>query len=93
MLHVHVYVHVHICRNAGLSGIQLVRYRTEKTNDAGTGPVRYRTKVTQSGIFLVRYRTKIWNAGMPMSALVSSMLMPSYAQYPAHDIFSAERKI
>ncbi len=41
--------------------------------------VRYRTKLTQSGIFLVQYRTKIRDAGMPMPALVSSMLMPSYA--------------
>jgi hypothetical protein len=41
--------------------------------------VRYRTKLTQSGIFLVRYRTKIQDAGMPMPALVSSMPMPSYA--------------
>ncbi len=43
-------------------------------------PVRYRTKLTQSGIFLVRYRTKIRDAGMPMLALVSSMPMPSYAK-------------
>ncbi len=42
--------------------------------------VRYRTKLTQSGIFLVRYWTKIRDAGMPMPALVSSMPMPSYAQ-------------
>ncbi len=42
-------------------------------------PVRYRTKLMQSGIFLVRYRTKIRDAGMPMPALVSSMPMPSYA--------------
>jgi hypothetical protein len=41
-------------------------------------PVRYWTKLTQSGIFLVWYRTKIRDAGMPMSALVSSMPMPSY---------------
>jgi hypothetical protein len=43
--------------------------------------VRYRTKVTQSGIYLVRYlikMTKIRDAGMPMPALVSSMPMPSY---------------
>jgi hypothetical protein len=40
---------------------------------------RYRTKLTQSGIFLVQYRTKIRHAGMPMPALVSSMPMPSYA--------------
>jgi hypothetical protein len=39
---------------------------------------RYRTKLTQSGIFLVRYRTKIRDAGMPMPALVSLMPMPSY---------------
>jgi hypothetical protein len=41
--------------------------------------VQYRTKLTQSGIFLVQYRTKIWDAGMPMPALVSLMPMPSYA--------------
>ncbi len=40
--------------------------------------VRYRTKLTQSGIFLVRYQTKIRDAGMTMPALVSSMPMPSY---------------
>ncbi len=40
--------------------------------------VLYRTKLTQSNIFLVRYRTKIWDAGMSMSVLVSSMPMPSY---------------
>jgi hypothetical protein len=40
--------------------------------------VLYRTKLTQSGIFLVRYRTKIRDARKPMPALVSSMLMPSY---------------
>jgi hypothetical protein len=41
--------------------------------------VWYRTKLTQSGIFLFRYRTKIRHAGMLMPALVSLMLMPSYA--------------
>ncbi len=40
--------------------------------------LRYRTKLTQPGIFLVKYRTKIRDAGMPKPALVSSMLMPSY---------------
>jgi hypothetical protein len=47
--------------------------------------VQFRTKLTQSGIFLVRYQTKIRDAGMPMPALlssmpalVSSMPMPSY---------------
>jgi hypothetical protein len=40
--------------------------------------VRYRTELTQSGIFLVWYRTKIRDAGMPMPALVFWMPMPSY---------------
>jgi hypothetical protein len=40
--------------------------------------VRYRTKLTQSGIFVVRYWTKIRDAGMPMLALVFSMPMPRY---------------
>ncbi len=48
--------------------------------------VRYRTKVTQSDIFLVRYWTKIWDAGMPMPALVSSMPMPSYGRYAAEAV-------
>jgi hypothetical protein len=42
-------------------------------------PVRYRTKLMQSGIFLFRYRTEIMDAGIPMPALVSSMPMPSFA--------------
>ncbi len=50
--------------------------RMKKTNDAGTA--RYRTKPTQSGIFLVRYRNKIMDTGMPMPVLVSPMPMPSY---------------
>jgi hypothetical protein len=43
--------------------------------------VRYWTKPTQSCVwhFLVQYRTKILDAGMPMTALVSSMAMPRYA--------------
>jgi hypothetical protein len=36
---VRVCVRVYKCRNAGLSGIRSVRYRNEKTNDAGNGPV------------------------------------------------------
>jgi hypothetical protein len=40
--------------------------------------VRYRTKPTQSSIFLVRYRTDFVDAGMPMPALVFLMPMPSY---------------
>jgi hypothetical protein len=64
-------------------------------------PVRYRTKLTQSGIFLVRYRTKIRNARMLMPALVSSMPMPSYEYkwiilsfgeflWGRHDVFSSK---
>jgi hypothetical protein len=41
--------------------------------------VRHRTKPTQAGIFLVRYRTELVDAGMPMTALVILMPMPSYA--------------
>jgi hypothetical protein len=36
---VRVCVCVYKCRNAGLSSIRSVRYRNEKTNDAGTDPV------------------------------------------------------
>jgi hypothetical protein len=43
------------------------------------GMVRYRTKPSQSGIFLVRYQTEIIDAGMPIAGLVSLMPMPSYA--------------
>ncbi len=32
-------VRVYKCRNAGLSDMRSVRYRNEKTNDAGNGPV------------------------------------------------------
>jgi hypothetical protein len=52
--------------------------------------VRYQTKITQAGIFLVRYQTKIWHAGMPMPALVSSMLMPSYAMDTAVNRFYSQ---
>jgi hypothetical protein len=62
------FTHMEKCQNAGLSGIQSVRYRTEKKL----------TMLTQSGIILVWYRTKIRDAGMPMPALVCSMPMPSY---------------
>jgi hypothetical protein len=48
----------------------------------------YLTKLTQSGIFLVRYRTEIRDAGMPMPALVSSMLMPSYGYYKNKNFLS-----
>jgi hypothetical protein len=79
MLHVHVNVHEHIYRNAGMPD-------HPTSSQSGTGlkklmmqeQVRYRTKLTQSGIFLVWNRTKIRDAGMPMPALVSSMPMPSY---------------
>jgi hypothetical protein len=78
MLHVHVNVHVHIYRNAGMPN-------RPASSQSSTGlkklmipeQVRYRTKLTQPGIFVVRYRTKIRDAGMPMPALVFSMPMPS----------------
>jgi hypothetical protein len=74
---VHLCVRVYKCRNAGLSGIQSVRYRTEKKLTR-LGIVQYWTKPRQTGNFLVQYRTEIINAGMPMLVLVSSMPMPSY---------------
>jgi hypothetical protein len=49
--------------------------------------VWYRTKLTQSGIFLVPYRTKIWDAGMLTPALVSSMLTPSYDLAPPFSLY------
>ncbi len=67
-----------MCLNAGLSGIRSVRYRNEKTNDAGKGPVPDHAKAVWH--FLVRYRTEIIDAGMPMPALVSWMPMPSYGK-------------
>ncbi len=46
--------------------------------------VQYRTKLTQSGIFLVQYRTKIQDARMLMPVLVSSMPMPSYDAFKSY---------
>jgi hypothetical protein len=88
MLHAHVNVHVHIYRNAEM----LDRLASSQS---GTGlkkltileQVRYRTNLTQSGIFLVRYQTKIRDAGMPMPALVFSMPMPRYAHYEDKTMF------
>jgi hypothetical protein len=39
--------------------------------------IRYRNKVAQSGTFFVRYRTEMTDAGMPMTALVLWMPMPT----------------
>jgi hypothetical protein len=44
---VSVRVRVYKCRNAGLSGIRSVRYRTEKTNDAGNSPVPDQAKAVR----------------------------------------------
>ncbi len=44
---VRVRVRVYKGRNAELSGIRSVRYRTEKTYDAGTGPVPDQAKAVQ----------------------------------------------
>ncbi len=67
-----IYIEMPDCPGSGQSGTGLKKLMMPK-------PVRYQTKLTQSGIFLVRYRTKIQDAGMLMPALVSSMPMPSYA--------------
>ncbi len=74
---VRVRVRVYKCQDAGLSSIRSVRYRNEKTNDAGTGPVPDQAKAVR--LFLVRYWIESIDAGMPMPALVSWMPMPSYA--------------
>jgi hypothetical protein len=44
---VRVHVRVYKCRNAGLTGIRSVRYRTEKTNDAGNSPVPEQAKAVR----------------------------------------------
>jgi hypothetical protein len=49
--------------------------------------VRYRTKPTQSSIFLVWYRTELVDAGMPMPALFFLMPMPSYALLQKLEVF------
>jgi hypothetical protein len=46
-VHVRVRVRVYKCLNAELSGIRSVRYWTEKTNDAGTGPVPDQAKAVR----------------------------------------------
>ncbi len=72
-----VRVHEHfVCINAGLSGIRSVRYRNEKTNDAGNGPVPDQVKAVRH--FLVWYQTEIIDNGMLKPALVFSMPIPSY---------------
>jgi hypothetical protein len=38
---------VFVCMNAGLTGIGSVRYRNEKTNDAGTGPIPDQAKAVR----------------------------------------------
>jgi hypothetical protein len=58
---------VYKCRKVGLSGILSVRYRNEKTNDAGTRPVL--DQAIKSGIFSVWYRTEFMNADACVSLL------------------------
>jgi hypothetical protein len=50
------------CPASDQSGTRLKKLTTPK-------PVRYRTKLMQSGIFLVRYRTKIRDADADVSFL------------------------
>ncbi len=85
MLYVNVNVHWHIYCTEMLE-CRTVRHPVSPIPDwkklTMPKPVRYWTKLTQSGIFLVRYQTIIRDAGMPMPALVSSMPMPSYGKIP-----------
>jgi hypothetical protein len=64
---VHVRVRVYKCRNAELSGIRSVRYQTEKTNDAGTGPVPDQAKAVQHFFGLIQdwnYQCRNADAGI-----------------------------
>ncbi len=65
-----------MCINAGLSGIQSVLLEWKKLMMPESN--RYRTKLTQSSIFLVQYRIEIMDARLPQLASVSSMPMPIY---------------
>ncbi len=59
------------CLASRQSGIQM-------NKNAVVEPVRYRNKGTQSGTVMLRYWTEVHDAGMPMPAASTSMLMPSY---------------
>ncbi len=50
---VRVRVRVYKCWNAGLSGIRSVRYRNEKTSDAGNGPEPDQAKAVRQFFGLV----------------------------------------
>ncbi len=72
-------VFVFVCINAGMPDYPASNQSgtvMKKANDAGTGPVPDQAKAVRH--FLVRYGTEIIDNGMPMPALVSWMLMPSY---------------
>ncbi len=75
-----VRVHVRVlCINAGmLDCLASDQSGTGMKNLTMLGQVRYWTKPRQSGIFWVWYQTEIIETGIPMSALVSWMPMPSY---------------
>jgi hypothetical protein len=87
MLHVNVHVHWHIIE---MPECRTVQHPVSPVPDwkklTMPKPVRYRTKLMQSSIFLVRYQTKIRDAGMPMPALVSLMPMPSYEFCLGHSL-------
>jgi hypothetical protein len=55
-------------------------------------PVWYRTKLTQSGIFLVQYRSKIRDAGMPMPVLVPRYQCPDMLINGGHELTSLALK-
>jgi hypothetical protein len=74
-----VRVHVCVCIYAGMPDCPAFHQSgTGMKKLTMPGPIRYRTKLTQSGIILVQYLTEFMDAGMAMSALVFSMPMPSY---------------
>ncbi len=74
----YIYREMPDCKASDQSGTGLKKIYNDGTD-------RYRTKLTQSCIFLVRYRAKIRDAGMPMIALVFSMPMPSYGIHILED--------
>jgi hypothetical protein len=81
-LHVYIYIEMLECRTIQ----HLVSLVREWTKLMMPGQVRYRNKWAQSGIFLVLYRTKTMDVGIQMSALVSSMPVPSYAFRSDNDL-------
>jgi hypothetical protein len=84
-----VFVYMCVCINAEMPDcLASDQSGTRMKKQTLPGLVQIRTKPTQSGIYLVKYQTEIMDAGMPMSALVFSMPMPSYAYQPVNAMCS-----